>query len=159
MVFLFLLISCSQQEVIKEQQYEDHIGDTPYNAQLDNPNFRFCDSNAVVHSRNLVKYKGGWKALQIDISEKYNFQPTYSSFTGYFIIRFAVNCGNETGKFRVQIVDNNFSEILPPKGLKEHLLSIVKKLNKWEHAVYNNKDYDCYTFINIKFENGKIKEI
>jgi len=53
-------------------------------------------------------------------------------------------------------VDSNFKATNCPLSLERHLISIVKKLNNWNHPVSNNKDYDGYSFLIIKIENGKI---
>ena len=162
--FIFLLaislsvLNCSHNSE-KTHHYENQIGDTPFNANLDNASFKFCDSSKVLHKRALISYKGGRKALKEELLKAYQFQPKYKTFNGYFVIRFAVNCYGETGRFRTQILDTNFEETKSPKALKSHILNITKELKGWNYAVYKGAPFDCYTFINIKIENGKILDI
>lgn len=139
-----------------QQLYENQIGDTPFNQSLDNSNFKFCDSTNVLHKRAYIRYTGGEKALEEEFIEKYIFQTEHKNFSGYFIIRFAVNCDNQTDRFRMQILNANFKKTNCPKKLEDHILSISKSLKNWNHAFYRGEDYDGYRFINIKMENGKI---
>ena len=155
-LLLLFLISCNNTE-IKKTEYKDQIGDTTFNPSIDNPEFQFCDSTNVLHKRALIKYSGGKKALNEDLLKLYEYQPVYGDFNGYFIIRFAVNCKNETGRFRIEILDDNFNLTEYPEQLKQHVTTIFKTLDKWNHAVYRNKDYDGYTFRTLKITNGKIE--
>ena len=159
-LFLILLpplISCTQTKE-KKQHYENQIGDTPFDAELDDPNFKFCDPTDVLHKRAFVNYEGGLRGLYNEIVEKYNSQPSFKSFSGYFIIRLAVNCKDEPGRFRMQIFDLNFNLSECPDDLEKHVLSIVKELKGWKHAIYQGKDYDGYKFLTIKIINGKIEK-
>ena len=157
LIVTFSLINCTP--VKKEKQhYENQIGDTPFNADLDNSNFKFCDSTNVLHKRAFVKYEGGGiRAIQEAFAKKYIFDASYQSYSGYFIIRFVVNCKNEAGRFRMQTLDSAFKPSKPPEKLRKHILTIVKDLKGWKHPIYNGKDYDGYKFITIKIVNGKIE--
>ncbi len=155
-IVTIILISGCQIAKKSQQFYENQIGDTPFNKSLDNSNFKFCDSTNVLHKRAYIQYTGGEKALEEELIKKYVFQPEHKGFSGYFIFRFAVNCNNQTGRYRIQILDPNFKKANCPKNLETHILSISKSLKDWNHAFYKGKDYDGYRFINIKMENGKI---
>ncbi|WP_460219841.1 hypothetical protein [Psychroserpens sp. MEBiC05023] len=154
-VLILVLMSCETSREVKTD-YKDHIGDTTFNADLDDPQFQFCDSTKVLHRRALISYTGGNKALNKAILESYNYQSDYRFFSGYFIIRFAVNCKNESGRFRIQVLDTDFNSTKCPEDLFQHIQSVFKELKDWNHAIYNGKDYDSYTFRVIKIENGKI---
>jgi hypothetical protein len=157
LLLLPFLIRCSSVKE-KQTQYENQIGDTRFNSDLDNPNFRFCDSSNVLHKRAFVRYKaGGIIAVYNDIKRGYQFKPSFKEYSGYFIIRFAVNCNDESGRFRIQTLDSRFNLSNPPKELENHILSIVKKMKGWIHPIYDNKDYDGYKFLTIKIVNGQIK--
>jgi hypothetical protein len=158
-LLLFFVLSCNQAKEIKHHDYENQIGDTPFDLNLDDSNFKFCDSTNVLHKRALVRYKGGTKALEEELIENYKFKPKYESFSGYFVIRFAINCNNETGRFRMQILNSTFKETNYLPELGSHILSITKALKGWNHAFYQGKYMDCYRFIIIKMENGKIQKI
>ncbi len=138
------------------QEYQDQIGDTPFDPSRDNPEYTLCDSTNVLHKRAYIQYTGGIKAMEEELFANYEYQPSYSTFSGTFIIRFVVNCRNEAGRYRMQILDEKFQKTTAPKNLVTHILSISKNLNKWNHAVYKGKDHDGYRFITIKMENGQL---
>ncbi len=154
-VLYFALISCSNVKE-KKHGYENQIGDTHFNIDLDNPDFKFCDPSNVLHKRAYVGYEGGMKAIEKEIINQYNFKPSYQSYSGYFVIRFAVNCNNQAGRFRMQTLDVNFNLAKCPNQLKIQVLSIVKGLKGWKHPFYDDKDYDGYKFLSIKMVNGQI---
>lgn len=155
MIVIILTFGC-QTSKETQQHYEDQIGDTPFDKSIDYPNFKFCDSTKVLHKRAYIQYTGGEKALEEELIKNYTPQTAYNNFTGYFIIRFAVNCNNETGRFRIEVLDSNFKKGHCSKALENHILSISKSLKHWNHAYYRGKDYDGYRFINIKMKNGNI---
>lgn len=156
LILIPLLLFCCKTENNNHKTYQNQIGDTTYNEKLDDANFKFCDSANVLHKRAFVKYKEGLKAFEKEVLEKYTYKPIYKNFSGYFIIRFAVNCNNEAGRFRMQILNPEFNLIECSKDLKEDILSIVKSCKKWQHPIYDGKHYDGYTFVTIKIINGKI---
>lgn len=159
LLFLFFVLSCQstkEQPQPPLQQYENHIGDTPFDADVDNPNFKFCDPADILHKRAFVRYEGGAKAFKEEMLAKYDFKSSYKSYNGYFIIRFAVNCNDELGRVRIEVLDESFTLSKAPEGLENHVLSIFKELKNWKHPVYDKKDYDGYKFITIKMVNGQI---
>lgn len=156
LLLLFVIATNCKQEQNSLNDYPDDIGDTKFNKELDSSNFKFCDSLNVLHKRALVKYKGGTRQFEEDIIKRYENKTDYQQFSGYFFIRFAVNCNDLAGRFRTEIVDEAFKKINPPKGLENDIITIVKSLNNWKHPVYEGKDYDGYTFTIIKFKNGTI---
>ncbi|RKE92009.1 hypothetical protein [Ichthyenterobacterium magnum] len=157
LMLVTFLFNCNET-IETKKEYKNQIGDTSFNPNLDNPKFKFCDSTKVLHNRSRISYTGGERALESELLKRFKFKPEYKSFNGYFIIRFAVNCKNETGRFRMQILDSNFSLTECPKELEEHILAITKELKHWNHAVLEGKDYDCYRFISIKLINGKVQK-
>lgn len=158
---LFTILGCNSKEEnnIKEEQYFKHIGDTKFDSSKDNVNFKFCDSTKVFHSRSRVSYENGHKGLQNEIIERYNYQISFNNFTGYFFIRLAVNCNNEAGRFRWEIVDENHQETTCSKTLENHIIQVVKSLKNWNAVTYEGESYDGYTFFIIKFKDGKIIDL
>jgi hypothetical protein len=153
LALLFLLVSCNKSETKYNQDYKNQIGDTLFNSSLDDSSFKFCDSTNVLHKRAYVSYQGGMKALEEEFLNQFNFK---SNFSGYFVVRFVVNCNNKAGRFRMEILDSNFQLTMCSDGLKKHILTIVKELKNWKHAIYKGKDYDCYRFLTLKLKNGKL---
>ena len=164
-LLLIIIISCNRQEEVSRhyeplRHYENQIGDTHFIKHVDDPHFKFCDSTDVLHKRAFVGYKrGGMRAIYEDIYDNYVYQKTYATFSGYLIVRFAVNCHDESGRFRLQTVDLDFNLSEPPKALSQHIISIVKSLKGWKHPLYDNKDYDGYKFLTIKVQNGQIQKL
>jgi hypothetical protein len=159
-IFIFvttLFCGCNKiqaQEV--SEKYMEQIGDTPFETNQDNAEFHFCDSTNVLHKRALISYVGGFKAMEAEIINNYSNKPDYITFSGYFFIRFAVNCKGESDRFRWEIVGEDFKKTVCPYILEKEIIKIVKNLKKWNPANYEGKIYDGYTFIIIKMINGKI---
>ena len=150
-----ILLGCNTNNNTHPTYLAD-IGDTVFNSNLDNLNFKFCDTSNVLHKRAYATYSGGIRNLEEDILNQYLINDKYKSFSGYFIVRFAINCHDETGRFRWEIVGPDFKETTCPKELESHIIAILKGLKKWNHPVYRSKDYDGYTYTIVKIENGNI---
>jgi hypothetical protein len=156
-IFIFtILIFFNTIQAQEPEKYMEQIGDTPFDSIQDNSEFHFCDSKNVLHKRALISYQGGIKALETEIINNFKGKLDYSSFSGYFFIRLAVNCKGESDRFRWDIVDVNFKKTISPSELENEIIKIVKNLKKWTPAVMDGKVYDGYTFMIIKIINGKI---
>lgn len=156
---LILCFSCETKKEAKAAQKPEYladIGDTKFNPELDDVNFTFCDAANVLHKRALVAYTGGTPAMEKELISNYEKQPAFESFTGYFFIRFAVNCKNESGRFRWEIVDEDFKEMKCPDALEKEIITKVKNLKNWNHPIYQGESHDGYTFLIVKIENGNI---
>ena len=152
-----LLFSCANKSEV-QTDYRDQIGDTVFNSNLDDPQFRFCDASKVLHKRAYISYVGGKKALEDAIMNAYEFNPEHHDFSGYIIVRFAVNCEDKAGRFRMQTLDPDFNLTTCPESLSRHILTIFKNLKDWKHAIYKGESYDGYTFHTVKIDNGKIQK-
>jgi len=159
LMVLTLCFSCETKKEAKAAQKPEYladIGDTKFNTELDNTNFKFCDSTNVLHQRSRIAYTGGTPAMEQELISNYKKQAAFESFTGYFFIRFAVNCKNESGRFRWDIVDEDFKKTMCPASLEDEIITKVKSLKGWNHATYQGESYDGYTFLIVKIENGNI---
>lgn len=156
LISLSLFFCCEKTK--DKIEYENHIGDTSFNANLDNPNFKFCDSTNILHKRAYIQYTGGNKALEDELIRQYIYKDEYKTFNGYIVIRFAVNCYDKAGRFRTEVLDTDFNKTACPGDLNQQVVSIFKNLKHWNHAVYEGKDYDGYRFNIIKIVNGKIQK-
>lgn len=156
LIFFFSCNTKKETKVEKKPEYLADIGDTKFNAELDNANFKFCDSINVLHKRASVAYTGGTPAMEEELIKTYKKLPEYESFTGYFFVRFAVNCKNESGRFRWEIVDEDFKEMTCPKALENEIITKVKELKFWNHPIYQGEPHDGYTYIIVKIEDGNI---
>ncbi|MEO1033650.1 MAG: hypothetical protein AAFX55_19860 [Bacteroidota bacterium] len=156
-IIIASILSCNHNQDT-QTVYKDQIGDTSFDPNLDDINFKFCDSTNVLHKRTLVRYDGGLKALENDLISSFKPKPSHKAFNGYFIIRFAINCNNELGRYRMEILDSNFNITECPEDMKQDLLAVFKNLKKWSHPFYEGKSYDGYTFYTIKIKNGTIEK-
>lgn len=159
---LFSVLSCSNQvketvQVKVVEPYQNQIGDTPFDSKFDDPDFKLCDPSDVLHKRAFVRYEGGKRAYNKELSEKYKFKSSYKSFTGYFIVRFVVNCNDESDRFRIETHNANFELTKSPEGLERHILAVSKSMTGWKHPFYDNKEYDGYCFFIVKMINGQIQ--
>lgn len=148
-----LLISCDTSSN-QQKQYLKDIGDTVFNTQTDNPNFKFCDSSNILHKRAYVKYTGGHRQFDNDFSIKYKTKAQYNNFSGYIIIRFAVNCKDQIGRVRWEVLSPDFKPTSAPQVLEDDVIRIFKSLTHWKHPIYRGDSYDGYTYTIIKLENG-----
>lgn len=155
----FIIFSCTSKKETKTEkkpEYLADIGDTKYTPTIDDANFKFCDSTTVLHKRARVAYTGGTPAMEKELIASYEKKPEFESFTGYFFIRFAVNCKNESGRFRWEIVDDEFKAKVCPKALEDEIITKVKNLKSWNSPIYKGEIHDGYTFLIVKIENGNI---
>lgn len=132
-IALLVLAISSCTSTIGIKKYPEQIGDTEFNKKMDNPDFKFCNPSNVLHKRALIVYKNGFRDFERNLISLYHFDEDYKNFTGYFFIRFAVNCKNETDRFRWQVVDSEFKKTSCPKKLQRHLIDILKKMRGWQH--------------------------
>ncbi|WP_196895234.1 hypothetical protein [Aureivirga marina] len=150
---LLILLSCNQKK--EQKEYTEHIGDTVFNPKIDHQNFKFCDTSKVFHSRSLIGYIGGQRAIEKEFLQQFVFDESFQDFTGTFSIRLALNCKRETGRFRWEILDNQFRQIDSPKKLEEQVITIVRNLKNWEH-INSETNPDGYCYIILNFNNGKL---
>jgi hypothetical protein len=94
--------------------------------------------------------------MEKELIASYEKQAAFESFTGYFFVRFAVNCENKTGRFRWEIVDENFEKTTCSSSLETEIITKVKNLSFWNHPIYRGESRDGYTFLIVKIENGNI---
>lgn len=160
-LFLFLFSNCksTSKKNSEAKKYSHWVGDIHFDANLDNEKLLLCDSTHVIHRRNGLTYPGGKDAIKNECLKKYKYLPENKSFSGYIMVRFIINCKKETGRFRIQPMDFDFSLTECPNNLKEQLLSIVKGLKEWESASEKDKGSDFSKYLNFKIQNGQIENI
>lgn len=139
--------------------YSRWVGDIPFDKNKDDSSFKLCNEDNVVHSRHALDYDGGKNAIKEACLNAFQFQESFAAFSGYIVIRFIRNCEGETGRFRVQTLDEHFASQDCPKALEEHLLGIVKTLKNWKYARLKDESFDCSKYLNFKINNGKIDNI
>lgn len=154
----FLIVVSCQSE-----KYND-VGDIPFNAVLDDPNFEICNENLIKQyyirrSRDTAPgFNGEKRALENEIFNKYSF-PKKLNQNGYITVRFIINCHGQSGRFRMEEMDFEFNSKKFDTKLSLQILEIVKKLNKWSPRKRGEKMYDSYQYLTFKIESGQILKI
>ena len=139
------------------------MGDIESDSTLDNPKFKTCngDENAFQYfnTGEGLRYKGEKTALVSKIYNSYRPVKNSENQSGYFRIRFMVNCNGETGRFRILSSDFDYQDKRFDEAITKQLLSIVKSLDGWQIMTKNEKSLDYYQYLIFKLENGRIIEI
>jgi hypothetical protein len=169
-LLLFLLpftFSCVSQRKEPPQEvkgdsltYPDHVGDSAFDKELDDPSFKVCSEGFTrqYYSFGTDVYEGE-KPVIVDFFRQNYRGEGFGDQTGYVIIRFIVNCQGRTGRFRVQEMDLNYQPIKLNSKLIDQLLRLTKELDGWKPAQEEGKSYDYYYYLSFQLVNGQIKAI
>jgi hypothetical protein len=161
-VLLTTLYSCAQEQKAAEE-YPLHVGDIAFDPKLDDPDFKLCGGDdAQVHQYynfgKGVQYKGEKAAIDEYFRGGLITKGTNED-TGIITIRFIVNCEGNTGRFRVQGMDNNFKEKKFSSELTNHILTLTKKMNGWIIGTDRGQVFNYYQYLSFKIEAGTLIEI
>ncbi|MFK7952973.1 MAG: hypothetical protein AB8B73_09020 [Ekhidna sp.] len=161
MTLSFLMLGCSSKETHKKpaDKYSHDIGDILFNPDLDNPNFKICDSTNISTSRRGLIYLGGNGSVENAIKQSFVFEPSFQSFNGFITIRFIVNCELESDRFRAESMDYYFVEKDCPKELENHLLQITRGLDEWTYSSPKHEVLDHAKYLNFKIKEGRIENV
>lgn len=156
-----ILISCDLERTHDEvdKAYSNDVGDILFNNLTDNKNFLICDSTKISTSRRGLAYLGASGSVKNACIQKFDFNPSFESFSGFITIRFIVNCQYETDRFRVQTMDFDFSAKNCPDALKKHLIQIVRELDQWQTSASRYEGLDFAKYLNFKIEHGRITNV
>lgn len=155
-----LLISCQTEKSVVSK-YPAHIGNIAFDDKIDDPNFKRClDEKFTFQYYNDLKgfqFKG--EKIEIEKGVLNLNLPENKDSNGYITIRFVVNCEGKTGMFRVQQMNQDYTENIFDQKLSEQLLSFTKNLNGWIPKEIDGKKVDYYQYLTYKITNGKVSEI
>ena len=156
-----LLGACTQTNKVNEEkkEYSHDVGDILFDSRTDDPTFALCDSTKIITRRKALAYEGDRSKIGQAFLDKFKFRPEFEPFTGYITVRFIVNCNNESGRFRAQSLDLDFSLKEAPESLKRHLIEMVQSLSGWNHAYEKDAAFDITKFINFKITKGQIENV
>lgn len=167
LLFVVLLFICGctnqtdnkivQKSTIASSRHD--VGYTPIDLKLDDENFVVCDSTRIYSGRNRIQYADGSAALKKECMAKFVFKPAYKPFNGYIVVRFMINCQGETGRFRAESLDLDFSTKKCSPDLLEHSIQIVKNIDTWVKSSQYGEKREYSKYINFKFKNGKIEHV
>ena len=167
LLLLSLTLSCvsQRQEPAQEEKkdtlsYPNHVGDSEFDKQLDDPSFKVCSEGFTrqYYSFGTDVYEGEKPALVHFFRQSYKGN-AFGDQTGYVTIRFIVNCQGRTGRFRVQEMDLNYQPKAFNRKLTDQLLRLTKELDGWKPAQEEGKFYDYYYYLSFQIVNGQITAI
>ncbi|MBT2623625.1 hypothetical protein [Chryseobacterium sp. ISL-6] len=144
------------------EKYLNNVGDIQFDSKIDDPNFKICSPNQSFQYYNFSKgfqYKGEKYEMLKIWKEKYTTNQNYKVESGYITVRFLVNCEGKTGLFRVQQMDQNYTEFSFNEDFINVILKFVKELDGWIINEYKGQKVDYYQYLTFKVENGIVKEI
>ena len=159
-VLLTALYACVQLPE-KEVDYPLQVGDIYFDSKIDDPDFKLCDEARVLQYYNFGKglqYNGE----KVKINEHFKDglrTEVQEDESGFLTIRFIVNCQGNTGRYRVQGMNNDYKAMEFTGNLTRQLLDLTKQLDGWIVGEYEGKTYDYYQYLTFKIENGKLIEI
>ena len=111
-------------------------------------------SGSIIHVIHQTK-----PGLTQDTLKQYISTQEFQAFSGYLIVRFAINCKDQIGRIRLEVLDTDFNITSAPEGMETEIRSTFENLKAWQHAVYKGQDYDGYSFCTLKITNGKLELI
>lgn len=164
LLLLFFVFACNTEKIkehLQKKEYSQTVGDIELNLQTDNPSFKSCHdypSSPQYYWKGGLKYKGEISAIRNEINSKYK-SPNIKGESGYFTIRFLVNCEGKTGLFRYYTTDFDLKEIKLSEQITTPLSDFTKALNGWKiwHVEGNSLDY--YQYLTFKIIDSEIIEI
>ena len=158
-IIISLIFSCSTKEEPKE--YSQTVGDIKFDPDLDDPEFKRCDDYSVQYYYGNVggfSYVEELGIIKSTIMNSFRSNGTKGQ-TGFYTIRFLVNCKGETGLFRSYSVDKNLKEFNFEHKISKQLLKAVKELKGWEIANYEGHSYDYYQYLTFQLLDGNLIDI
>lgn len=158
-IFQLALFSCNQaQQQTHEKEYVN-VGSIKPDALLDDTPFAVCEEEWILEYYNFQKgfqFEGEKIALINYFQKNYTVQ---ANDTGYFTVRFVVNCKGETGRFRTEAMNFSYQPIEMNEVTTHQLLKLCKELKGWGIGVYQEKERDYYQYLTFKMEKGHLTEI
>jgi len=162
-ILFFFIVGCINERTLAERvedfpRTNHDLSYISFNENKDDIDFVICDSTKMGSGRSRVMYTDGLEGLTRDLTSSYKSDESFNSFRGFIVIRFLMNCHGETGRYRAESIDLDFSPLIAPEGMVENVLELVKGLENW--SVSNNSKGNEYSkYVNIKFEDGKIQNV
>ena len=164
--FLFFVLpffsSCkTETEDSKRVSYLRHVGDIPFDARYDDPAFKPCHEDLAAQYYGFGKglqYQGE-KAAVIRIFQNKYEKGSATNESGYITIRFIVNCKGETGRFRMQQMDQNYDDKVFSETISKQIMDITQSLDGWNPGEYQDRTYDYYQHLTFKIIDSEIASI
>ncbi len=168
MKYLYILASaialfgaCKSTKKTSDSSYPRWVGDIAFDPALDEQSFVLCNEEKAKQYHNFSKglqYQGEKWALRKVFMEKYH-APKNNTESGLIRIRFIVNCKGQTGRFRLQGMDEQYHEHTFDSKIASQLLQITKQLKGWLQLPTGDSPEDYYQYLIFKIDKGQLIEI
>lgn len=125
-----------------------------------NDDFIVCNDNYIFQYYNeseKLPYFNGKNGFRNYINNNY-VNRNYSD-SGYFNIRFIINCEGKAGRF---ITHENNLDLEPNvfnSDLKKQLITLTTSIKQWRPVFLREENRDAYMYVSYRIENGEITEI
>jgi len=149
--------SCDYYVINPHKHQVGHISQGQY---TDNPDFKLCYKEVLWpgHFDKEVGFKYGIDSLRRYFYKNYDHQGITDQ-SGYITIRFVVNCEGKVGLFEVRKIGADYKPKDFHPELVDQLVNLTRALNEWNAFDFNDFQYDSFTHITFKIDNGELSEI
>ncbi len=164
-VSILLTLSACHSKSQNKIDYPRMIGDIEFDAQIDTSNFELCNSEKMaVQYYAYTKHTGNKPYANEKHEIDQLFRNSYDSEkvkkqSGLVRIRFMVNCKGEAGRYRILGMNKMYQKIEFDLSITDQLLSITKRIPKWNPFYTETLIRDYYMYLIFKIEQGKLVEI
>lgn len=126
---------------------------------IEESDFILCEGDLYPYYYPALNYKGNFYAIKERFYQEYlPVQSTLNS--GIVKIGFHVNCQGQTGNFKTETYDFNYSETEIHSKITEQLLKITKSLDQWIPAEKDNgQQVNSHKFFAFKIQDGRLIDI
>lgn len=158
-LWILFLFGCQTRAKDALENYPDQMGEIAFDPQKDDSAFQLCNENDLVHSRTSLSYEGGRSEIMVISTAMMENAGLKVDYTGYIMAHFLVNCQGQTGRFRLESMDNGFMKDEAPDALMALVNKVVMSLDQWIITKTANLGKDHSKYLNFKFINGKLDAI
>ncbi len=120
---------------------------------------KLCNENFIFDYYNpeRARYSKGKNGLRKFILS--NYENRNYSDSGYFNVRFVINCKGEAGRYIIHENDLDLEPHQFSEDLKNQLLTLTVQLEDWKPNLIQEEQVDSYMYISYRIEHGEITEI
>lgn len=138
------------------------VGAIEYSDSLDDAAFQVCDEQRVFQYYNFSQgpqYLGGKRSFVRQFELPLDTATRTALQSGYIIVRFIVNCHGEAGRYRIQQMNFQYTEMQFEDALLDAVVKKLKSINQWPVNYWEDTPTDYYTYVTFKILDGRVIEI
>lgn len=164
LITVFGLPGCAQAPVGEKTRPTGNVGDIFYDPDQDSPTFVLCDSTNVRQyyvrwSADAPPSYEGEKPALVDVFISGYSPPSDTRGIRFVTIRFAVNCRGESGRFRVETLDEQLRPAPTDDRIVDQLLTLTRSLTGWVPRKQGAQPVDFYQYLTFRVEDGVLTSI